>query len=239
MHVTLFDLDHTLLPLDTNQAWVAFLCDTGALDKNEFLPAAAAMKARYLAGGNQPDVVFCEFFIGILTRFTGAERDTLRQRFVTEIVMPAISPKARLLIEQHRSRDDALAIITATNRFITEPIAAAFGIEHLIATECEVRQQHAAPGEVALAGEQAVLTGRVSGIPSMRSGKVTRLVSWLASGALPGVSTRAEIELLRFYSDSINDRALLEECDQPIAVDPDEQLRTLARERRWPVISLL
>ncbi len=237
MHVTLFDLDHTLLPLDTNQSWVAFLCDTGALDSNEFLPAAAAMKARYLAGGNQPDVAFCEFFIGILTRFTGVEREALRQRFIAEIVIPSISQKARLLVEQHRSRGDALAIITATNRFITEPIASAFGIEHLIATECEVRQR-ADSGKVALAGDSD-LTGRVSGIPSMRSGKVTRLFAWLASGALPGIATRADIELLRFYSDSINDRALLEECDQPIAVDPDEGLRMLARERRWPVISLL
>lgn len=225
MDVTLFDLDHTLLPLDTNQSWVAFLCDVGALDGTVFLPQAAAMKARYLAGGNHPDIAFCEFFIGILTLFPAAELQALRRRFLAEVVTAAISSKARLLIAQHQDQGDALAIITATNRFITEPIAQAFGIEHLIATECEF--------------EGAVLTGRVSGIPSMRSGKVTRLDAWLESGALPGIKTRSDISCLRFYSDSINDRALLLACDQPIAVDPDEPLAQLAGELGWPIISLL
>ena len=225
MVITLFDLDHTLLPLDTNQAWVSFLCDIGALDGKLFLPASAAMKQRYLAGGNDPDIAFCEFFINILTRFSSAEREALRLRFVAEVVMPAVTSKSCQLIEQHRAAGDVLAIITATNRFITAPIASAFGIEHLIATECEQQDR--------------MLTGRVSGIPSMRSGKVRRLTEWLASGALPGVVSRAEVKLLRFYSDSINDRALLEVADQAIAVDPDEQLRSLAQQRRWPIISLL
>lgn len=225
MVVTLFDLDHTLLPLDTNQSWVAFLCDIGALDGQLFLPAAAAMKQRYLAGGDDPDIAFCEFFIAILTRFSAPEREALRARFVAHVVLPAISSKSRQLIEQHRAQGDALAIITATNRFITAPIANAFGIEHLIATECEWQ------GDVP--------TGRVSGIPSMRSGKVTRLAEWLKSGALPGIVARSDVEVLRFYSDSINDRALLLAADQAIAVDPDDELKTLAAQRRWPIISLL
>ena len=225
MVVTLFDLDHTLLPLDTNQSWVAFLCHIGALDSSVFLPAAAAMKQRYLAGGDEPDLVFCEFFIGILTRFSNAARTALRERFMREVISPAISHRALQLVEQHRSAGETLAIITATNRFITEPIARAFGIDHLIATECE------------RAGE--LLTGRVSGVPSMRSGKVTRLAEWLTTGAVPGITSRSAIKALRFYSDSINDRALLEAADLAIAVDPDEPLRTLAKVRGWPIISLL
>jgi HAD superfamily hydrolase (TIGR01490 family) len=224
MVVTLFDLDHTLLPLDTNQSWVSFLCDIGALEEAYYLPRAAAMKKRYLQGGLDPDVEFCEFFIGTLLEFANVDLERLRQRFVSEVVAPSIRSSARELVETHRASGDVCVMITATNRFITEPIAALFGIEHLIATECEA--------------DAAGFTGHVKGIPSMRTGKVTRFYDWIKSGALAGVSKRADITTLRFYSDSINDRALLEEVDLPVAVNADAALLELARQRHWPELSL-
>jgi HAD superfamily hydrolase (TIGR01490 family) len=224
MVVTLFDLDHTLLPLDTNQAWISFLCDAGALDAGLYQRAALAMKQRYLAGGDDPDIAFCEFFIGTLSLFEPAHLLDLRAQFVTRMVLPAIDQRARNLVDLHRAQGDVLVIITATNQFITAPVAQAFGIEHLIATECERVDDR--------------FTGRVSGIPSMRSGKVTRLDAWLSSEPVKGLSSRRSIDQLRFYSDSINDRALLEQVDLPIAVDPDHALALLADERGWPVIEL-
>jgi HAD superfamily hydrolase (TIGR01490 family) len=224
MVVTLFDLDHTLLPLDTNQSWVAFLCDIGALEEAYYLPRAAAMKKRYLQGGDDPDVEFCEFFIGTLLEFANIDLERLRRRFIDEVIMPAIQPSAKKLVTDHKEAGDACVMITATNRFITEPIAPLFGIEHLIATECEA--------------DAAGFTGHVKGIPSMRSGKVMRFHDWLASGALPGVKQRSDIKTLRFYSDSINDRALLEAVDVPVAVNADAALLELARLRHWPELKL-
>jgi len=224
MVLTLFDLDHTLLPLDTNQAWIQFLADVGAIDGEVMLPAAQLMKQRYLAGGADPDVVFCEFFIETLTRFSPATLSALRDQFIDEVVAPAISASARALIDAHRERGDFLGIITATNEFITRAVADCFLIDTLIATACE---RH---GEA--------FTGRVSGIPSMRSGKVVRVTQWLASGALPGIRTRDQLEHLRFYSDSINDLALLEYADEPIAVNADPMLKRIATERNWQIITL-
>jgi HAD superfamily hydrolase (TIGR01490 family) len=224
MVLTLFDLDHTLLPLDTNQAWILFLSDQGALDGRVMLPAARAMKERYLAGGQDPDIPFCEFFIGTLTRFPYPELLELRQRFIDEVVKPAISAEAQSLVERHRRDGDALAIITATNEFITRPVADAFGIETLIATRCERNQDG--------------FTGRTLGIPSMRSGKVVRVDEWLLTGGLPAITVRRDLAHLRFYSDSINDLALLEYADEAIAVNPDGALSEVAKRRGWQEITL-
>jgi HAD superfamily hydrolase (TIGR01490 family) len=224
MVLTLFDLDHTLLPLDTNQAWVSFLSDIGAVDGETLLPQALAMKKRYLAGGDDADIPFCEFFIGTLTRFAYPQLLALRDLFVTEVVVPAISDAARRLVQSRKEDSDAVAIITATNEFVTRPVADAFGIADLIATRCEWKD--------------GAFTGRTIGTPSMRSGKVTRVAEWLRCGAIEGVGSREELTRLRFYSDSINDLALLEEADEPIAVNPDEGLRRIARERSWQVLTL-
>jgi HAD superfamily hydrolase (TIGR01490 family) len=224
MVLTLFDLDHTLLPLDTNQAWVSFLSDAGAVDGRQLLPQALTMKKRYLAGGKDPDVPFCEFFIGTLTRFPYAELLELRERFVDQVVAPAISAAARDLVQNHVDHDEVVAIITATNEFITRPVADAFGISELIATQCERVND--------------TFTGRIIGTPSMRSGKVTRVDEWLESGAIQGVSNREDLTHLRFYSDSINDLALMEYADEAIAVNPDAALIQIAIKRNWQVLSL-
>ena len=224
MNVTLFDLDHTLLPLDTNQSWVAFLCDIGALEEDYYLPRALAMKKRYLQGGADPDIEFCEFFIGSLLEFANIDLERLRLRFIDEVVKPAIKSSAQDLVRRHLDAGDVCVMITATNRFITEPIAPLFGIEHLIATECEA--------------DAAGFTGHVKGVPSMRSGKVTRFREWLERSPPPGIKQRSDIKTLCFYSDSINDQALLEVVDLPVAVNADAALSALARQRHWAELTL-
>lgn len=222
--LTLFDLDHTLLATDTNQAWVRYLIDRGLLAEEPHGHAVKAMERRYREGTDDIDLEFCEFFISTLVHIAPPQLKALLADFTSQRLVPWASPAARSLVGLHRHLGDTLAIITATNRIITEAIAAYFGIEHLIATEPEVNG--------------AAFTGRVAGIPSMRSGKVVRLKAWLAGGHLPGVSRIEDLDVLRFYSDSINDRPLLELATEAIAVDPDAPLRELALARGWPIISL-
>jgi len=222
--LTLFDLDHTLVALDTNQAWVAFLIELGALDGRRYARQARKMQARYQQAQGGIDWGFCEFFMKTLTALPRDELERVLIRFVDERVRPCIPSSCLELVQVHRERGEALAIITATNRFITEPVAELFNISTLIATEPEVREGN--------------FTGRISGTPSMREGKITRLDAWLATGALEGALRRSDLSKLRFYSDSINDLPLLELATEPIAVNPDERLATIARARQWPVLYL-
>lgn len=221
--LTLFDLDHTLVPLDTHQEWIRFLADQGVPDRDELLKGARAMDERYRAGGDAVDVGFCEFFIGTLAALPAPVRQEWIARFVTERVAPAITPRARACVLEAQARG-AVAIITATNRLLTTPVARALGIEHLIATEVECAA--------------GIPTGKVAGIPCMRRGKLDCLERWLAHGHLPGIAGRADLGSLTFYSDSINDQPLLEAADRAIAVDPDPALAALAAARSWPVVSL-
>jgi HAD superfamily hydrolase (TIGR01490 family) len=222
--LTLFDLDHTLIRVDSNQAWIRFLIDQGRLDRIRYSALAACMEERYRSQVVEIDIEFCEFFIQTLVGLDEDELSLLVAQFLEQAIRPAITSTARALVATHAHAGDTLAIITATNRVITAPIAREFGIEHLIATEPESRVGR--------------LTGRISGMPAMRSGKVVRLEEWLASGALPGARSAGDLEVLRFYSDSINDRALLSYVKEAIAVDPDPALEALAALRGWPVISL-
>lgn len=222
--LTLFDLDHTLVALDTNQAWVAFLIELGALDGRRYTRQSRKMQVRYRHAQGGIDWGFCEFFMGTLTALPRDQLERALIRFVDERVRPCIPSSCRELVQAHRERGEALAIITATNRFITEPIAALFGISTLIATEPEVRD--------------GIFTGHISGTPSMREGKIARLDAWLATGALKDALCRSDLSTLRFYSDSINDLPLLELATEPIAVNPDERLASIARARHWPVLYL-
>jgi len=216
--LTLFDLDHTLLSGDSDVLWCDFLMDRGLLDRSVFSARNADMEARYKAG-TVGVAEFANFYVGTLVDKSPADWEHERQEFLAKQVLPRIPRTARQLVRQHRAAGDLIVMTTATNRFITELTAAHFHIEHLLATEPEV--------------VDGIFTGRTTGTLNMREGKVERMHHWL--------DARAE-SLDRFhstaYSDSINDLALLETVDEPVAVDPDPRLRAIAQERGWRVLSL-
>jgi HAD superfamily hydrolase (TIGR01490 family) len=216
--LVLFDLDHTLLSGDSDVLWCDFLMDRGLLDRAAFAPRNADMAARYRAGavGAQE---FADFYVGTLAGKTAAQWEDLRQEFLVTQVIPRVPAAALELVQRHQHAGDLVVMTTATNRFITELTAAHFGIEHLLATEPEVAN--------------GVFSGRCCGTLNMRAGKVERLHGWLAAraGRLDQFDSTA-------YSDSINDLALLEAVDEPVAVDPDSRLALVARERGWPILRI-
>jgi len=215
--LALFDLDHTLLTGDSDDEWFHFLVERGIVDRAAEAAVHAALVRRYREG-RAGTLEFCEFFLRL---FVPHERATLlawREAYLRERILPLIAAPARELLASHR--DDLVVIATATNRFLTEPIAQALGVEHLIATEPEMRDGR--------------FTGRVAGTPSFREGKATRAQEWLAARGRPLETFRESW----FYSDSINDQPLLERVTHPVAVDPDDRLRRFAGERNWKIISL-
>jgi HAD superfamily hydrolase (TIGR01490 family) len=214
----LFDLDHTLLAGDSDVLWCEFLMDLGILERAQFAARNADMEARYQAG-TVGVAEFANFYVGTLTARSREEWQPIRQRFLREIVEPRISPAARKLVQDHLVAGDLVVMTTATNRFITELTARHFEIEHLLATECELRD-----------GE---FTGRTEGTLNMREGKVLRLRAWLeARGlALEELASTA-------YSDSVNDLPLLQSVEVPVVVDPDPKMRAVAAQHGWRVISL-
>jgi len=217
MKLALFDLDNTLLSGDSDFEWAQFLIEQGVLDREVYEARNQEFFDQYKAG--TLDIhEFLDFQLKPLSRHPRAVLDAWHREFMERKVKPMIRDSARELVERHRG--DLCAVITATNSFVTAPIAREFGIEHLIATEPEQRD-----------GE---FTGQVTDIPCFREGKVQRLEAWLeAQGrALPA------FEASWFYSDSHNDLALLERVTHPVAVDPDETLRAHAEVHGWPVISL-
>jgi len=223
MNVTLFDLDHTLLPIDSDHAWGAFITAIGWTDPVEFARRNDAFYAQYQAG--ELDIHDYVRFATQPLRMRGrAAAVAARADFMRTVIGPALRPQATQLVRQRRDAGDALAIITATNAFITRPIADAFGIEDLIAVELECDN---------VARGSGWITGEILGVPSFRAGKVLRFDSWLAARGL----RRAEVRL-RFYSDSMNDLALLEYSDEPVATNPDARLRALAGRRGWPILDL-
>lgn len=216
MPLAIFDLDNTLLSGDSDYLWGQHLVSRGVVDGATYEAANARFYADYKAGRLDIDA----FLAFALRPLRDNAMDALlawRREFVDTLIAPLIGAPALELVERHRRAGDTLLVITATNAFVTEPIAERFGIRHLIATEPE--------------RDGSGFTGRVSGIPAFREGKVTRLEQWLGEhgGSLAGS---------HFYSDSINDLPLLERVDSPVAVDPDPRLAAAARTRGWPVISL-
>lgn len=219
MPLAIFDLDNTLLAGDSDYLWGQFLCELGVVDRESYERENERFYAEYREG--RLDIMaFLAFSLGPLAAHPRAQLDAWHARFMAEKIEPCITGAAEALIERHRSAGDTLLIITATNRFVTAPIATRLGIPHLIATEPE------------LAADGINFTGRVAGTPSFRDGKVLRLETWLQQHAetLTGAS---------FYSDSHNDLPLLERVDHPVAVDPDDILAAHAAAHHWPVISLL
>ena len=218
MRLVLFDLDHTLLPADTDVEWLDFLIDEGVVEAAE-REANAEMARRYVEGiaGTHE---FVRFYLRHFVPHQMPQLIAWRDRFLETRILPRISQAARALVASHLGKGDLVAIITATNRFLTEPVAKSLGIEHLIATDPEI-----------VGGR---FTGNTVGTPCFREGKVERLDQWLAAG---GKALRNFAETW-FYSDSINDVALLRRSSHPVAVDPDPQLERYAREHRWQVLRL-
>ena len=217
MILALFDLDNTLLAGDSDFEWAQFLIDRGVLDRATYEARNQAFYDQYKAG--TLDIhEFLDFQLKPLSQYPRKVLDDWHAEYMRERILPMIRDSARALVDKHRG--EVRVIITATNSFVTAPIARAFGIEHLIATEPEVRD--------------GAFTGGVSGTPCFREGKVERLEGWLTAR---GESLKNVLKST-FYSDSHNDLPLLEQVGHPVAVDPDAALRAHAAARGWPVISL-
>ncbi|MET0379074.1 MAG: HAD family hydrolase [Spongiibacteraceae bacterium] len=216
MSLAIFDLDNTLLGGDSDHGWGEFLVSRGLVDEQQFR-AANDLYYRQYQSGHLDIHAYLAFALEPLTHHSLEQLQAMHAEFMRNFVAPMRLAKADALLAEHRARGDYLLIITATNAFVTRPIAAWLGVDDIIATEPELRNGR--------------YTGRIVGTPSFREGKVTRLNEWLRDHAfdLAGSS---------FYSDSLNDLPLLEMVEKPIAVDPDDTLRATAIARGWPVISL-
>ncbi len=218
MKLTLFDLDHTLLSGDSDVLWCEYLIREGVLEAASFAARNADMEARYKAGTVGVEE-FADFYLGTLAGRTPQAWEPLRQAFLADVIVPAIPACAVDLVNRHLDAGDLVVMTTATNRFITELTALYFGIEHLIATEPEVRG--------------GSFTGRSTGVLNMREGKVRRIHDWLK-----GRGHRLKDFRSTAYSDSINDLPLLSAVDRAVAVDPDSRLRKEALERSWEILQL-
>lgn len=216
MSLAIFDLDNTLIAGDSDHAWGEFLVEEGLVDQVAFKQANDQFYAQYQSGTLDINA-YLRFALSPLARFAMNELKLMHDTFFARHIAPIMLPKAQAKIEEHRAAGDRILIITATNRFITEPIAKELGITEMLASEAEIKDDR--------------YTGEPRGIPCFREGKVQRLKMWLAqeSESMAGSS---------FYSDSINDLPLLESVDYPVAVDPDDRLQATAKERGWPIISL-
>lgn len=216
MSLAIFDLDNTLLGGDSDHGWGEFLVSRGLVDEARFRSANDLYYQQYQSG--ELDIhAYLAFALEPLTQHNLPALEALHAEFMRDIVTPMYLPKAAELLAEHRARGDYLLIITATNAFITRPIAAALGVDAIIATEPELMHGR--------------YTGRIVGTPSFREGKVVRLREWL-------VEHQFNLAGSSFYSDSHNDLPLLEMVETPVAVDPDDTLRATAIARGWPIISL-
>jgi HAD superfamily hydrolase (TIGR01490 family) len=220
MNLALFDLDNTLLPLDSDYEWGQFLVRAGAVDADAFSKRNQEFFEQYQNGTLNP-IEYLEFTFGTLSRFPRQQLDEWHAQFMAEIIQPAIHSVARALVHEHQSAGDLVAIITATNRFVTAPIAQAFNVPHLIAAEPEVRDG----GEI---------TGRLIGTPPFGKGKVVNTHEWLATLG----KTLESFERSTFYSDSQNDIPLLSVVTNPVATNPNASLRAHAVLHNWPILQL-
>ncbi|WP_370869046.1 HAD family hydrolase [Rhodoferax sp.] len=217
--VALFDLDHTLIPFDSDYEWGEFTIALGWCDASDFKRRNTEFFADYQAG--TLDIHAYVRFATQAIRDHGAIKSiAAHASFMREIVQKGIHPAALALVRQHQAAGDVVAIVTATNDFVTRPIADVFGVDELIAVELE----RDASGEP---------TGQIRGIPSFREGKVARVQQWLAKRKLDWDSVEST-----FYSDSMNDLPLLEKVTHPVATNPDARLRALATERGWRILEL-
>lgn len=217
--IALFDLDHTLLPIDSDYSWGEFTQQIGWTDPVEFKRRNDEFYAHYVAG--TLDVHdYVRFAVEALRLRGEAAYREAHERFMRDWITPNLRPAALELVRRHQQQGDAVAIVTATNELVTRPIAAAFGVPELIAVELE-------------RDGSGWITGEITGVPSMREGKVVRVTQWLRARGLDWLDVETT-----FYSDSMNDVPLLEQVEHPVATNPDARLRTLALERGWRILDL-
>ena len=219
MQLALFDLDHTLLPCDSDYEWTQYLIDQGVLDRAVFEKKNDYFFEQYRAG-TLNILEFLDFQLEPLAKNERARLDAWHARFMDSRLRPMIGQAARDLVDRHLRNGDLCALVTATNCFVTGPIAREFGIPHLIAT---------VPAQAG--GE---FTGKPRGTPAFREGKVERVDAWLESLGL----WRGAFARTWFYSDSFNDLPLLAEVSDPVAVHPDDTLRAEAEKSGWPILNL-
>ena len=218
-HLALFDLDHTLLPLDSDYAWGEFTHRIGWTDSVVFKRRNDEFYADYQAG--RLDIHEYVRFATEAVRVKGRVlAEAAREQFLHEVIRPAVRPQALQLIQRHRDQGCQVMIVTATNEFVTRPIAQLLGIEDLIAVELE-------------RDAQGWITGEIAGVPSMREGKVQRLQQWLVARGWDWTDVDTT-----FYSDSTNDLPLLGRVNHPVATNPDDRLREQALQRGWPILEL-
>ncbi len=220
MRLALFDLDHTLLPLDSDYAWGQFVVDIGWRDAEVHTRANDAFYEQYKAG--TLDIHdYVRFSVAPLAERGVAACDAAHRRFMDEVIRPAMKPQAVELVRRHQAAGDQVLIVTATNEFVTRPIASAFGVSELIAIELQ-------------RGTDGNPTGAIRGTPSFREGKVARVEQWLAERGLDW----SRVGHSTFYSDSLNDLPLLEKVHEPVATNPDARLKAIAAERGWRILNL-
>ncbi|GHB25018.1 HAD family hydrolase [Salinicola rhizosphaerae] len=217
MSLAIFDLDNTLLSCDSDHAWGEFLVEQGAVDGDAYRRANDQFLADYRAG-RLDLMAYLSMALKPLTENSEEQLRAWHQQFMACKIEPNVLPQGEELLAWHRQRGDFLLIVTATNRFVTGPIAERLGVDDLIAVEP--------------ARENGAYTGQITGVPSYREGKVTRMETWLEG------HPTLTLDDAWFYSDSINDRFLLERVANPVAVDPDDALRQLAGDNGWRVLSL-
>jgi HAD superfamily hydrolase (TIGR01490 family) len=219
MKLALFDLDHTILPIDSDQSWGRFTTTLGWTDAVEFTQKNDAFYAHYQAGTlNIHDYV--RFATEAFCTRSRAEAEAAHARFMRDVIQLVIREEALALLDKHRAAGEQLVIITATNEFVTRPIAHAFGVDELIAVEL-VRDA------------QGWYSGEILGVPSLREGKVERLQQWLHQRGLDWDKVETT-----FYSDSSNDIPLLQRVNHPVATNPDAKLKAFALEKGWPILEL-
>ena len=220
MNLCLFDLDHTLLPLDSDHEFGEFIIRQGLVDGADYRSRNDAFYQQYCDGTLVLDD-YIAFTTSVWRHMSPPEQAALQQAYMGEVILPALKPQAVELVERHRAQGDLLAIVTATNEFVTRPIADAFGVEDLIA----VRLQR---------DEQGRVTGRIDGVPSFREGKITRVEQWLSDQG----RHLGQFDRVSFYSDSPNDLPLLERATDPVATNPSPELEAVAQSRGWRILRL-
>lgn len=216
MRLAIFDLDNTLIAGDSDHSWGEFLVQKKLVDAEAYRQANDRFYQDYKAG--TLDIKeYLRFSLAPLTRHSMTELDAFHGEFMATVIEPMMLPKAQALLQQHRDQGDYLLIITATNGFVTRPIAERLGVDDILATDPEI--------------VDGKYTGLSTGIPCFQAGKVVRLKEWLRE-------RQWNLEGAHFYSDSINDLPLLEQVPHPVVVDGDDRLLAVASERNWKSISL-